>query len=235
MKINFSLILPSRCRPQYLKKLLDSIYKKTKDLLSIEVLVCIDKDDPCFNEYIELSQQYKSFLLRMLMMDREKRLCAYYDIMAEKSSGKYVWALNDDCEIETENWDAMFLNKVEKHHSKIFYARIGGTGHKYYHSNLTGYSSGFPILSREAIDVLGYFYNPAFVSYHSEKYLHIVFNQSDAVIDMNDIGVKHKKGKAINDDTYKTMKKNSGVPKGINIEADITKIKNAIKKEQGAK
>lgn len=111
--IKFSILFPTRERPELLSRLLNSIALKTANLQSIEVLVAIDEDDKSYDDEIELRdyQFLKVFRVkRSLNFSRD-----YYTYLFKQSLGKYIIVCNDDCVLETQNWDLTIAPMLDEY------------------------------------------------------------------------------------------------------------------------
>src|SRR5688572_1556781 len=107
--VRFSLILPSRCRPDLLKRLVDSVTINTKRIESVEILVGIDDDD---TETIAMIGRLNCIFH---VRKRGNSISVdYQNWLYNFSRGKYCFVLNDDCEIITEWWDEIAWNKLER-------------------------------------------------------------------------------------------------------------------------
>ena len=171
--MRFSLLIPSRERPEMLKKLLIGLRATTKNIDEVEILVKIDNDDPKIQEYRN-SLKNIGFRVRVFIEDRNPNLSEeYYNFMAKKASGDYIWALNDDIEVISEDfWDEYIENIVEKHQikGKIAYFNIGVRGHSQV------LFSPFPMVSRETVDAFGYLHNKLMVNWDADIVLWNLFN-----------------------------------------------------------
>ena len=230
--IDFSIVIPTRGRVSLLKDLLNDIKEQTFDLSRIEVIITIDFDDSVLNEYVALVKTIKELNCFLIIRERSLNLSNdYVNMMARLTRGKFIWSLNDDCIGLTKEWDKKFLEEIKGHKSKIFYVAIGGSGHKIDYRD-GSFSSGFPILSREAYEAVGYFVYPSIRGYKGDSCLHSIFSHADAVIYLPaTICINHRKGKSIWDETWRTMKRRGG--RSIsNIASDIERIKKAIEEEK---
>lgn len=145
MKKLISVILPTRKRFDSLRNLLDSIIDKCYDIESIEILLKIDSDDV---ETIEKLKSYKrTDLIKTIISERKmgySSLNDYYNELYEKSTGEFIFCVNDDITIETNSWDLLVKkysgNLVCLHHNPTL------------PHNDCWY---FPIVSKEILDVIG--------------------------------------------------------------------------------
>jgi hypothetical protein len=202
---NVSILIPSRDRPQLLKRLLESIEAKTFDLAGIEILLTVDEDDPQLQKYGKIADGVKFCDFSINVVERDPCFPAYYNGMAEIANGNMLWVLNDDCLIQTAGWDARVTYRAQEfkdnHKHNIWYGDIGDTTRNY---NNNGQYSCFPMMSREAFHTLGYFFNPKIIAWGTDKYLKHVFTQAKAgIIDLTDIMVEH--AHLQDDETHKVL------------------------------
>jgi hypothetical protein len=96
-------ILPSRERPQNLKRLFDA-WHKTK--ASTPVLLCLDVDDPCWPQYeeMEMPAGWKVFMgLRGPLSD------IYNQAYSRHQNDPFFGFIADDVVPETEGWDRTLI------------------------------------------------------------------------------------------------------------------------------
>ena len=167
--MNFTIIVPSRGRPVWAKKLLYSIRQTTDDLSRVEIILVLDDDDEFVKDYVFVKEIYSEMNIEIIVQERAEMHSEYYiNRPARASKAKYIWPLNDDCTIYTKGWDTIICEKAKKSKSGIFYGRIGGSNHKIHYQGTPEYASGFPLLSKKAVDVLGFFFFPHIVGYGAE-------------------------------------------------------------------
>jgi glycosyltransferase involved in cell wall biosynthesis len=170
--IDFSLILPSRGRPQLLRGLLESIKETTARLERLEVLVAVDDDDEetlAVARGVEYPWVYFRVCRRSSNFSRD-----YYSWLATLSQGRFIMALNDDCSLLTTDWD-----DVARHYLKdpICYGRTVDVPW------LGGDYCYFPMLSRAAFDALTYFFHPSLPVYGADVHLYRVCKAAGIVVD----------------------------------------------------
>ncbi|MGD1000267.1 MAG: methyltransferase domain-containing protein [Candidatus Brocadiia bacterium] len=96
----YSLLLPTRGRPELVRRFLESVAETVLVPGSLEVVLCLDEDDKASQ-----SIQFSALSLKKvvvppgLSMGRLNRACF------EASSGRHVMLVNDDIIVRTKNWD----------------------------------------------------------------------------------------------------------------------------------
>lgn len=226
-----SIIIPSRNRPEQLRRLLHSLRASTRDPGDIEILLAIDNDEPEYEDYVMIANQPKFCDFRMIVVNRTECFPEYYNELARLSKGKILWVLNDDCLVDKKDWDTIVrweaeeFAEVQSHN--IWYGDVGDTTRNY---NNNGQYSCFPMMSREAFNVLGYFFNPQIIAWGTDKYLKHVFEQAGAgIINLTDIVVEHAH---VQDDETHTvlinrLKSHAGQECSVNYQPDIERLREA--------
>lgn len=212
-KVSFSLLTPTRKRVSYLKKLCSSIANTAYDTQDLELLVACDDDDQDTHN-MKLNYPWVSLFSR----PRINNISAYFNWLYLHSCGKYIWVLNDDVEILTDNWDSIIKEKLSKY--EIVYGRARHNGW-----NEQNPWSPFPILTREAIEAVGFVMDERQPGWSADSYLYKVYLTADCICDIPDVHVNHS---GCGDETHENMVKLSA--KGCdttNHEADVVKLKKA--------
>lgn len=234
MKPIFSLIVPTRERPELFEGLLKSIIKSTRHPEWIDLTVTTDTDDPYRNQYKKICLNCKDIKVLLITRDRSDKLCEdYYNFMARMAQGAFVWALNDDIWDITMGWDTLALEVINNFHSKYIW---GNTG------ILKDHATGFPIVSRELINLFGYLFHPKIYLWSNtglapEVRMHHICGRQGCVADMSAIRYEHKHSQAIGDSVRNNMvriKKEFGHlgPSNQEEQEDEQKLKRALNEEK---
>lgn len=141
LPISISLLLPTRLRPDLLRKFLDSVAATARNPDRIEVVLYTDEDDPSAAGIS--SPQLNLTRLRgpRMPMSQLNSACA------ECSSGQLLMLTNDDVIVETPDWDQAIEDLRAQHQDDIFLAwpRDGV---------MNARLATFPILSRRTCSLL---------------------------------------------------------------------------------
>lgn len=169
--MKFSIVLPSRERPQLLTNLAQSIQDTTTDISNVELLVGIDDDDNSTHEIVlDLKVKFPFMKIfsrpRSEWLNRDYHNWLYFNFANHPD---YIIAANDDCEFQSPNWDKIAEEKIEEYlkdkPDRIMYAFV--------HDNLPqrfgmNYSC-FPMVSKEGVKALGFVLNNEFRSWVSDQ------------------------------------------------------------------
>lgn len=186
--LKFSLIVPTRKRQTLFLNLIDSIIKTTAEIDNIEILAVVDSDDQEAIEYTEHNLVKRLIRLRGNNISRDYHTYAY-----SHSCGKYIFVLNDDCELKTDAWDIIAWNKLEGH--DVVYGKTSDDGNQTF--------SYFPILNRMGIDALGHVMSPFFPGWGADEQLFHVYKEY--VVDLCEVIVSHIQGCKVGDECYQNM------------------------------
>lgn len=156
----FSIVFPTRERVSLLNDLLNSINANTFNIDDVEVLIAVDEDDTVTRSYLA---EYRFPFVKVFPVPRSEDMNFsrdYYNMLVRASTGKWIIACNDDAKFETAGWDVRAektLNAFIGDGPNIVYGwiedKLGGwraKGHGDY--------CCFPLLGREGIETLGYFF-----------------------------------------------------------------------------
>lgn len=189
--MKFSLFLNTRNRPHLLRNFLNSVYQTTNDKNSIEVIVRYDDDDELTHS---VSKNNFGLDIRFIRGPRPDNLIASYNKMVKVANGENLFVCNDDISILTKNWDQIALNKIDEYKKEqeisddIYYCKT--------HCNsadrdvTAGYCS-FPIISKKATEVLGFFMYEAFKTLGGDTSIYRLYAEIGRVINVEDIKVDH--------------------------------------------
>lgn len=156
-----SVLLPSRGRPGMLKDSLESFSEK-----DIEFLVAVDIDDPGLPAYKELG-----IPLTITKRYGYPHLEKYYNILAKKAKGDWLFNWNDDARVYTHNIEEL-LADLDPNRPIIAY--FGG-------------DTRFPIISKGLYKLLGRFAGGPAV----DSYLHAVAVHGGAIKYVPEIDIEH--------------------------------------------
>jgi len=164
-----SIILPSYKRPSLLiNRTIKSIFNTTKSYNNIELLIGLNDNDDISKNYINNSKYLKKLKQLFNIKIFYYKNISYYTInnilndLALRSSGKYIYFIDDDMKMLTKNWDVKLLKLKVPKLVIIYFKDI----------NCWGYCH--PIISRELFKVLGNKFS--YLKLNDAYYLHLAYN-----------------------------------------------------------
>jgi glycosyltransferase involved in cell wall biosynthesis len=111
----FSLLVPTRERPVFLRKYLDSLNQTTTMPKRIEVLIAYDDDDKETEKILltDLIKRY-NFTIRPCKRERSQFINEdYYNWLGRQADGDYLFVSADDLLFVVPDWDRTFETKIE--------------------------------------------------------------------------------------------------------------------------
>jgi len=192
--MNFTLFLNSRGRVKQLERFVGICEQKTRHHSEVEMYITGDYDDAPTVRFLNSLQDRKTFTFNPIVGPRPTSLCASFNNMAHQAKGRYLLVLNDDAEIVTTDWDVIALKKITEFQEKnkfkddIVYGlttdiSVDKTpGRKY---------AAFPIISAQAIQVLGFFMYEQFVGLGGDSSIYRIYEAAGRVVDMTEITIDH--------------------------------------------
>lgn len=155
-----SILLPSRNRSEQLLYCLDTLMQKTKTYESLEFLIHLNLDDsPSVDAILarllgnygpDKLQSEEPVILIDTMVGYDK-FHHYYNRLGRLATGDWLFHYSDDAFMETDGWDAIFLEEV---------ARLGLDGTRdivCFQPKCNGEPNCFPIISRKWFELTGHF------------------------------------------------------------------------------
>jgi len=141
--IEFSFLLPTRGRPGQVQRFVRSVIETAARLEQVEVILCVDDDDPVSHEIDCSPLSAKTVVVPPgISMGALNRSCF------EASSGRYIMLINDDVVIRTHDWDTTILSLFRGYHDDILLVHVNDL---LFRDKLCT----FPILSRRACLEIG--------------------------------------------------------------------------------
>ena len=108
MPKKFSIIFPTRERPELLNGILRSIYATTKNIDDVEIFISYDFDDSVTKAIIPAWPGVNWVeCARSLNFSRD-----YYNKMGRMTEGKYIIVCNDDAVFESPEWDKLAEEEI---------------------------------------------------------------------------------------------------------------------------
>lgn len=145
MAIDFSFLLPTRERTALCIKSIKSLKDLCKDISSFEVLLAFDDDDQ-YQDILDFCAaegiRHKHIVTKRYGY---RRLHAYINKLCEIAEGERLWLWNDDCYMETQDWDDITRQVVSQYPDYVF-------DFKNNHFHFI-----FPLVPKKYVDVMGHY------------------------------------------------------------------------------
>jgi hypothetical protein len=199
MEKDFTIMIPTRHRPVLLNELLKSIYDSTINKDKVEIHVVYDSDDNSTLQYLAGKQTNYIPPISTTFHTRERSQNInndYYNWIALNfATGKYLIAVNDDTLFEMYGWDDRAINVLNKYEELYPDGIVFGMPEDYEREtkrNDNNWMPCFPLISKKAIEVLGYFFDPEMIRDGADWAIAATYKNIDRVVDLrNCIIIKH--------------------------------------------
>ena len=197
-KPSISLLLPTRGRPNLVKRLFRSIVENSSQVERVEVILYVDEDDKC-------SHELRSDELRVVpIIGPAMSMGSYNTACLKRACGDILVLANDDMVIGTSGWDDRLI-EIDKLFSDKIYLAYGNDLFK------KGNMPTFPIISRRTSELLVDPYPAAYRGAFIDIHLFDIFKRLqqegfDRIRYLDDLIFEHlhyRAGKATCDATYK--------------------------------
>jgi hypothetical protein len=206
----FSILIPSRNRIKSLIETLKNISNTIRDFNTVEILVAIDNDDlssQSKKEYI--LNEFNNLNINIYDKKHSDYLNKdYYNFLAEKSKGDYLFGIGDDVRFLTKNFNEILANKIETflNNKKDRIAYISVNEHK-----STAKHPCFPLITKEAFRVVREYHCSQLLSWGSDRILWEIYSHPsiNRVLNVPEVSITHLSyhdGSAPFDATARSMK-----------------------------
>lgn len=186
-RMKLSLLCPSRERANSIIKLLDNVYSLTFNPCLVETLFKFDDDDKIsINSLIPFKSYF--YIRRYIDKRSDKLNDHYYNFLATKAYGKYLWSIGDDVRFHTKHFDTILEEKLEEYlkdkPDRIAYISVTEKGSKAKHPC-------FPIITKEAFTKLGMYFHPQLLSWGADRCLYEVYSGINRILHIPEIEIEH--------------------------------------------
>jgi len=174
-EIKFSIVFPTRERPELLEKLMTSVLENTRNLSEVEVLIAIDEDDNSYN-HLKFYSCFKVFRVKRSLNFSQD----YYTFLAHQSKGKWIIAANDDCCFETMDWDVIAYDILKDLPNTIYGWCEDGLGE--YRAKGHGNYCCFPLQGRKGFEALGFIFPARIPTWGADIWCKNIYDAIDSVV-----------------------------------------------------
>jgi hypothetical protein len=162
--ILFSLIVPTRGRPDQFRRLLDSLRNTARNAASVEVIAVVDADDAASQ-----GLEYPGLALQRVIVPPGQTMGRLNLAGYAAARGKYLMLLNDDVVARTPGWDEELARVLEYYPDGIILAHANDL---LAHDRLCT----FPLLRREFCELAGGICRPEYRRWHIDEHIQHIFD-----------------------------------------------------------
>src|SRR5688572_11361496 len=192
--MKFSLIHPSRSRPEKSKTTIRKWLNSANDIDNIQLVICCDEDDPYHQSY-HLGNYYPSTGEGILSKGKSRSAIDAINSGARLSKGDILIVVSDDTDCP-EHWDKILLDAIGQNTDFVMKVADG----------IQRRIITMPIMDRTYYNRFGYIYNPIYSHSWCDTELTEVAYRLGRIIVRNDIVFPHlhpEVTKEPKDDLYK--------------------------------
>jgi len=160
-EIDISILIPTKNRLFNIKNVINTIFSTAKEKEKIEVIFYVDLDDEESKIFIS---SYKNKNIKWVTTEQKILFSDMWNYCYKESEGKYLMLCGDDVTFETINWDLIVKESFKKYEDKIAYI-VPYDGHANGNLGVHGF------LSREWVQVIGYFTPPYFSYWYVDTWI----------------------------------------------------------------
>lgn len=191
--IRFSLICPTRLRPEKLIRFLTSITNTAENPESIEVMVVYDDDD------LETASAIEKYVVERdpakydLILKRRKQSHwlnnDYFNFAAKESCGEFIWCTADDVIFRTKGWDRIVYERAKAyqkiHHDGVVLIKTNNnTPLPTKFENPVPFCC-FPAFSRQAYTALGFIMPPQIATWGADIAIYRIYLAVNRILDLS--------------------------------------------------
>ena len=178
-----SLLCPTRGRGNKLQSLCENLMDTCKSVRNWEIVFIWDTDDLITTQWLGYCRSaFAGMNMRVMCREHSDNLSEDYFNWAIRSGvarGRLYWVVGDDVRMMTGEWDRVVIDGVEEYY-RDKPDRIGLCFARDLHptdkSNI-GYEWGcFPILTKETVECLGWFFPKEFVTWEADVIMAKIFH-----------------------------------------------------------
>ena len=203
--MHFSLLIPTRTRIERLKVLLTSIVETTYDKTNVEVLIAYDVDDIPTRDFLiatnadgvtQLQLNFPDLIIKAFGRQQSPFINRdYYNWLADKATGDFLWVMGDDLKILSPNWDSIAFDRLEVYlenkPDRVVYGNIDdGTPPP---KDQPKFFCCFPIFSKEAVKALGFVFHNEIATWGADFAIYHIYGSSeiDRMCNLFDVKIDH--------------------------------------------
>ncbi len=158
-----SILLPTRGRPDNLKRMAESAYATADAPDDIEIVAVVDDDDYSYDSLGPLYQDIVIIKVPRTILSK------YWNIAYEHANGPIYMHCGDDIVFQTDGWDTKVKEEFAKYPDKIVLV-YGDDGDPNKEKNFGTHS----FIHKNWVDAVGYFVPPYFSSDFNDTWLNEV-------------------------------------------------------------
>jgi glycosyltransferase involved in cell wall biosynthesis len=182
--LKISTIMPTRNRPENLKRIFQSAIETVSDLSNYEFSLRLDTDDKASMPVIE-EFQAKGLQVRWVIGEREYCHGRYWNDAWRNATGEIYQMSGDDFIYRTKGWDEQIRKEFLKYEDRILFV---------FGNDLIHYSGGLgthAFIHRNWTDVTKYFVQERTVVFYHDTWNHVLADKINRIVFRDDLIFEH--------------------------------------------
>lgn len=201
-----SVLIPTRKRVGSLGECIMSLERLWRSEKNVEIIVGYDSDDEATEHFVGPASPFPVTLVRTEPSDHLTHL---HNLMASRATGDYLWIFGDDLRVVTQDWDAKIIDGMDAYLAdkpdRIAVADVEDDAPP--PPGVADFCC-FPVITREAVNAMGFFFDPRLATWGADVWLGNVFSAIGRIADLKHVAVKNLtywNGSAVRDETSHLM------------------------------
>jgi glycosyltransferase involved in cell wall biosynthesis len=190
IKKDFSVVFPVRDNIDGLLVTLGAFDLFTANKDAFEVVLVVDDDDTDLPDYQRISKRY-GYDIKVLVVKRSDNFSQdYYNYGVSQASGENIMVFNDDCYMQTDKWDDKIRAKIAEngHFNGVYLVSLMDST---FNDTPKHPFPRFPMLSRKAIETVGFFFFPQVRMWPADKVVWDLYSAVGCVITCHEVKMQH--------------------------------------------
>jgi hypothetical protein len=189
--IDFSLIMPVRNNIPGLKIALGAFQLFTVHPERFEIHLLVDDNDIDLNKYREIRDLSSLNIFIHLTKPTDNFSNDYYNWALQFCQGTNIMVWNDDCYMQTHAWDDKVRAKIAGYtgHNGIYMIDMWDSTRFFADSKIE--FCRFPIISRKAVDIVGFFFFPTVRNWPADKVIWDLYAHVKRIIPCHEVKIQH--------------------------------------------
>ena len=189
--IDFSLIMPVRNNIKGLKLCLGAFDLFTAKKDNFEIVLVVDNNDPEMGKYIELCKDFDLRIQVHLVKPTDNFSDGYFNWALQHCRGTNIMVWNDDCYVQTNTWDEIVRRKIAEQPqlNGVYLVDMWDSTRRCEAHDKE--FARFPIISRKAVDAVGFFFVPTVRQYPADYVIWSIYEMVGCIIPCHDVKLQH--------------------------------------------
>jgi len=183
-----SVLLTQRGQPEKISSMLSDIFFNIYEPDSVEFLIAVDDDDQdILRVYKTIETSFSPLKVKFFIVKQSEHFTKdYWNFLAKQAEGRFLFSIACDNKFLTRHWDKIIYEKMDNASKKFgdnFICGLTKDNIKR-HGEDPNYPnfSCHPVLSKEYVAKMGYFYDERYWTWGSDQAVAILYRELSKMI-----------------------------------------------------